>query len=372
MDIKKFKKISKKVEKPDFNEDFKTLNIILRVLSILGNFASIFLASFFITDLLAVAISNTYVVWGVAIIALVGLEMTKRAIFFMFSRDFIRTNKLLSASVAPMLFATLTLISLSFYSSLSGAKEFSSKSKEIENVAEKDIDNYSDSLTTIYNSKILVYEERNVKLFDKNSQYDDQVDKLLEEHPTWVNSAKKIRDSKIPNLEQMVQNDDKIDELKLELKNTIQTYKKDVETDSSESIADNDNDSLIFVGTSTLIEFLILIGIYFNNVYNFRSFRDIKRKINNDDNFRLYYEYSEILNMLYLNKEGSLEKELIPDKKLIKDLLTMNKSFLSDKQIEDALMLFAAINIVEVNEEFTYVIINKTEAEKAVKKHFNI
>jgi len=143
MELKDFKKLEKKVKKPDFGEDFKSLNFILKGLSFFGNFASIFLASFFVTQLLSIAIENPIVYWIISIIALAGLELTKREIFYRFSRDFIRTKKIFTSSVLPMLFFTGTLISLSFYSSLSGAKKFSSKSDQIEVVAETQIDNFT-------------------------------------------------------------------------------------------------------------------------------------------------------------------------------------------------------------------------------------
>lgn len=369
MDLESFKKLESKVKKPDFNKDYKGLNMILRTLSILGNMASIFLASFFVTEVLKVAIENQYVVWVVAIIALSGLELTKREIFFRFSRDFIRTNTLFSKSVVPMLFFTMVLISLSFYSSLSGAKKFSSKSDLIEVTAEANINMFMDSTNAYYQVRLNSLEEQNSDLFAANQNVDKQIQKLLDEHPTWTNSAKRLREGKELNITQIEKNDDKIKEIKEERDNVIERYRNSVLEKSDKSISANRSDSYIFIATSTLIEFLILIGIYFNNIFNFRSYKDTKIRLMNDDNFRTYYNYSEIVELLYLNRK---EKDKIPSNELILELLEMNKVYLTETQLEQALKLFEALKVLETNGEHTYILKDILETKNDMKKHFHI
>lgn len=369
MNLKNFKKLEDKVKKPDFNKDFSGLNTILRTLSILGNVASIFLASFFVSGLLSVAIENEYVIWAITLIALCGLELTKREIFFRFSRDFIRTNEIFSKSVAPMLFFTMLLISLSFYSSLSGAMEFSSKSDNIEVMATKTIDTFADSTNAYYQEKINEFETRNSDLFTSNQNVDKQIQDLLDEHPTWTNSAKRLREGKELNNTQIEKNEDKIKEIKAERDNVVKDYKESVIDKSSKDINKNKSDSFIFIAISTLIEFLILIGIYFNNIFNFRSYKDTKKRLLNDDNFKTYYTYSEIIEILYLNRK---EKDLIPSKELMVELLEMNKIYISLTQLEQSLKLFDALKIVETNEDKTYLLKEKEDAEAEMKKHFHI
>ena len=369
MELKDFKKLEKVVKKPDFGEDFRSLNFILKVLSILGNFASIFLASFFVTQLLSVAIESPLVYWVISIISLAGLELTKREIFYRFSRDFIRTKKVFTASVFPMLFFTGMLISLSFYSSLSGAQKFSSKSDQLEVVAESQIDNFSDSTYTYYGNKINILETQNQELFEANKNIDQQVQDLLDEHPTWVNSAKKLREGKESNIIQIEKNDKKIKEIKSERDKVINDYESDILKDTSQDIEKNQSDSYVFIATSTIIEFLILIGVYFNNLYNFRSYRDIKKRLIEDDNYKTYHEYTEIIEILYLNRK---EKDKVPDIELMMKLLDMNKVYLREDQMETAMKLFDALKIVETNGDVTYLIKEKSEAEKVIKKHFHI
>jgi len=217
--------------------------------------------------------------------------------------------------------------------------------------------------------KIEKLEKQNEDLFESNRNVDKQVQDLLDEHPTWTNSAKRLREGKEYNVSQIEKNDQKIKELKSERDKIISKYKKNIENESNEDIEKNQSDSYIFIATSTIIEFLILIGIYFNNLYNFRSYRDTKKKLINDDNFKTYYEYNEILDVLYLNRK---EKDKIPDKDLMLDLLHMNKVYLREDQLESAMKLFDALKIIETNGDVTYLIKEKDESENVIKEHFHI
>ena len=69
-----------------------------------------------------------------------------------------------------MLFSTMCLISLSFYSSLSGAQKFASQAEVIEVIAEEEIDNFADSTNAYYQIKIEELESQNNKLFEANQK----------------------------------------------------------------------------------------------------------------------------------------------------------------------------------------------------------
>ena len=364
MNLENYKKLEDKVKKPDFNKDYKGLNTILKILSILGNIASIFLASFFVTELLKVAIENEYIIWAIAIIALCGLELTKREIFFRFSRDFIRTNDIFSKNVASMLFFTMVLISLSFYSSLSGAKKFSSKSDKLENVAETNIKTYEDSLRNVYSKDIIFYDGEIKKIIKDNSELSS---KISEEDNAWT--RKKLQETRDDNNKYLTEYKLELESIKTERDDIIETYKKEVLSETSEDINKNQSDSYIFIATSTLIEFLILIGIYFNNIFNFKSYRDTKKRLLNDENFKTYYNYLEILELLFLNRK---EKDKIPSSELLLELLDMNKVYITSTQLEQALKIFDALKIIETNGNTTYILKEKEEAEKDLKKHFHI
>ena len=366
MDNKELKKLEQKVKKPDFAEDYKSVDKILSGLSVLGNIASIFLASFFITELLSVAIENEIVRWVITIISLCGLELMKREIFKRFSRDFIRTKKIFSSGVLPMLLFTMLLISLSFYSSLSGAQKFSSKADVMETVAEEEIDTYSDSVNVYYQDKIDKIENQSSVLFEQNLQYDKEASELP---PNWISAKERIRKGKKDNNEQIEKNEVKVKDLKSERDDLTSSYEKEITDETSVDVEKNKSDSNIFIWSSTLIEFLILIGIYFNNLYSFKSFRDIKNRLLSDDNFRTYHDYSEIIDMLFLNRKA---QDTIPDTDLIVELLVMNKVYLTRDQVEKSFRLFEALKIIETNGEYTYLLKDIEESVEIIKTHFHI
>lgn len=366
MDLDNFKALEKSVQKPEFSKDFKGLNMILKVLSIFGNFASIFLASFFVSELLSVAIENVIVIWITTLIMLSGLELTKREVFGKFSREFIRVKKLYSKNIFPLLLFVLMLVSLSFYSSLNGAQQFASKSEVLEIVAEEQIDNYSDSINLVYNKKIALLESQNEALFEQMSKKQNDMSELP---PNFITARKNIKKEIEDIRSDMDGIDSKVKEYKAERDKLINEYEKDVETDTDEEKNKNESDSLIFVLTSTLIEFLILIGIYFNKLYNFKSYKDFKSKLLNKDNYRKWYEYTEIINILYMNKE---EREKIPPNEIIIELADMSKVYITSDQLHLAMNLFESLNIISIKGDIRFISKTKEEATEMLKEYFNI
>jgi len=94
-----------------------------------------------------------------SMIILGGLELLKRDVFDKFSIQSLKNNTILK-QVLPLTLMSLLLISGSFYSSISGAKEFSSKTKQIEVEVNSDIDTFSDSLNLFYGDKIVIIESQ--------------------------------------------------------------------------------------------------------------------------------------------------------------------------------------------------------------------
>jgi len=89
----------------------------------------------------------------------------------------------------------------------------------------------------------------------------------------------------------------------------------------------------------------------------------------NDKNFRTYFEYTEVLNSVFLNNK---EKDIIPSVKMIRKLLEMNKIYLTEEQINSSLDLFEALQIIETNDDKTYLTKDLEEAEIDLKNHFNV
>lgn len=159
MKIEKFKELEKKINGQNFNQSYKTINIVLMILSYFGHIASIFLAYFMLSKVIEGAMTGNIIVAGIAsVILLAGLELLKRDMFDKFSISFLKL-KGITKEVLPLFFISLSIISISFYASIKGASEFSSKSVEIEVKGKETVKIYNDSLTKVYTGEITVLED---------------------------------------------------------------------------------------------------------------------------------------------------------------------------------------------------------------------
>jgi len=61
MKIEEYKKLEQKINNQNFNEGYKTINIVLIALSWFGHFASIFLAYFMLSNVLSGAMTFLFI-----------------------------------------------------------------------------------------------------------------------------------------------------------------------------------------------------------------------------------------------------------------------------------------------------------------------
>ena len=147
MKISEFQKLEQSIKEQDFDKSFKNINKVMFFLSIFGHIASIFLAYFLVSKILSGAITDNPILVAVStIILLSGLELLKREIFDKFSLQQIKHKSIFKSDVLPLGIVSLVIVSISFFSSIKGAKEFSSKTDEIDSQIEVNIKTYEDSL----------------------------------------------------------------------------------------------------------------------------------------------------------------------------------------------------------------------------------
>jgi hypothetical protein len=151
MKIEEFEKLDKKINNQNFNESYKVINNVMVILSYFGHIASIFLAFFMLSNILLGVIDNKPVVYISTIIILSAIELLKRSIFHKFSIIYLKLRSF-TKDVLPLFFLSITIIGISFYSSIKGASEYSSKSDKIEKDSEKIIKRTQDSIKKIYDT----------------------------------------------------------------------------------------------------------------------------------------------------------------------------------------------------------------------------
>lgn len=379
MKFKTFKKIEKAVKKPSFANAYYELDIILYVLSFFGNLASVFLASFFFTKLFKESftdVTNDYVIWGATIFLLCGLELLKRNIFNKFSTEFLRTKTVFSAETAMLSFFSILIISMSFYASLRGAREFTSKNDEITVAANTTVNNYKDSINRIYTDKIKVIEEQNNVLFGKLQQYDDRISKIdvqltVAEKTREKNALRKeiqnIRKDKEINTSLIDKNEAKITALKQEMVSSVESTKNDVSETAQSEIDKNKSNSITFVIISTIIELLILIGIYFNKTYQFVSYNSMRELIVMKDPYKRWLLYNELLDLVYLNK-ATKGNTIISDNEFF-EMMEVNHIYIPKYDFDMFKKLLANLKILKTN---GVILLNRPQAEAKLKEYFKI
>jgi hypothetical protein len=216
MKISEFQKLEESVKEQDFNKSFKNINKVMLYLSIFGHVASIFLAYFLVSKILSGAIIDNPILVGISsIILLCGLELLKREIFDKFSLQQIKYKSITRSDVLPLMIVSIVIVSISFYSSIKGAQEFSSKSKEIDTQVETNVKSYEDSLR-------LISKNEADKLKLKIEKIDEKVDEKDKEQTELSNSTDLTRLQK-----------NRIKDLKSQIRDLSQerlSYKSEIDT----------------------------------------------------------------------------------------------------------------------------------------------
>ena len=373
MKINEFKKLEEKINGQNFNQGYKNINVVMLLLSIFGHFASIFLAYFALSKVLGGVIENNPVaVFIASIVMLSGLELLKRDIFDKFSIQYLKV-KAFTKDVLPLFILSLAIISTSFYASIHGAKEFSSKEAVIEQTQKETVNLFSDSLTKVYNVKITDIETEIKVNKDKLDAKDKEQTELEAIQPPTRSQKSRIKDLKdekttlrtdITKLE--------ADEatVKTELATKIKEHETTVGAETEDKKKDNSSNSLAFILISTLIELVILAGVYFNEYYKFRSYKEFRNRIEKDPNYQKWMLYDQILNIIYT--EDTKMNQKLPANKGIADMCKVNDIIVMPKDVTDFLKVMNNLGIIKTSGSSRYVNKQRDLAFEILRKQFNI
>lgn len=373
MKISEFKKLEAKIVEQNFNQSYKNINMVMLVLSVFGHFASIFLAYFMVSKVLAGAMTDNPIAVAIAsIIILSGLELLKRDIFDKFSIQYLKA-KAFTKDVLPLFILSFAIISISFYSSISGAQEFSSKEKAIETTKNETINIFNDSLTKVYNVKITEIETEIKSTKEKIDSKDKEQTDLEAIQPPTRSAKQRIKDLK--DEKTVLRNDItklETDEtnIKTELANKIKEHEATITSETEDKKQDNSSNSFLFVIISTLIELVILAGVYFNEYYKFRSYREMRDKIERDPNFQKWMLYNQMLEIIYL--EDTKMNQKLPSNKVIIDMCKVNDMIVMPKDINDFMKVMNGLGIIKTSGSMKYINKQRDLAFETLKKHYNV
>ena len=377
MKVNEFRKLEKKIVNQNFNQSYKNINIIMLILSYFGHIASIFLAYFMLSKILSESMTdNKVAVFFASIIILGGLEALKRDIFDKFSIQYLKL-RVFSKEVLPLFLLSVAIIGTSFYVSINGAKEFSSKNEVIEKETKDLIGIYRDSVTKEFNLKIVPIEEE-IKVYktDRKSKDEEQalLAKSIQENGK-LNPSQRLRNGQLSeekkDLDSKIKLDeDKIAGIKLDLEKNIKEHESLQLEESKDKQDKSGKNSLSFVIISTLIEIVILAGVYFGEYYKFRSYREYRDKIEKDPNFQKWLLYDQILNIIYT--EDTKMNEKLPSNKGIIELCKVNDIIVMPKDMINFLKTISNLGIIKTTGSTRYISKQRDLAFEVLTKHFKI
>lgn len=373
MKINEFKKLEQKINGQNFNQGYKNINVVMFLLSIFGHFASIFLAYFALSKVLGGVIENNpAVVLISSIVLLSGLELLKRDIFDKFSIQYLKV-KSFTKDVLPLFVLSIAIISTSFYASIHGAQEFSSKEAVIDEAKKETVNVYSDSLTKVYNIKFSEVESEIKSNKDKIDLKDKEQTELEAIQPptrSQRNRIKDLKDEKSLLRAEITKLETDESNLKTELANKIKEHETIVSAEADNKKKDNSSNSLAFVLISTLIELVILAGVYFNEYYKFRSYREFRDRLEKDPNYQKWMLYDQMLHIVY--QEDAKMNQKLPANKGIADMCKVNDIIVMPKDITDFLKVMNNLGVIKTSGSTRYINKQRDLAFEILRKHFNI
>ena len=366
MELKKYDTIRKEIKKMDFEGKFKRLSDWLYLFSFVGNVGSIFFAYFLIYPLFNDAIShyiqtdstNIIISSIFTVLILSMFELIKRIVLKNFSFDFVKERfKIKEFSIISWLIISLGLIVLSFYFSINGAMKFADNTIVVEQQINKELKFKQDSVKSVYQKRINEEESNIQQLKDLNIALSNKI--------ITSNFISAIQSSIDKNIKEIEKYDNNVNKLKEELKSKINEFEIE-KNNTLNKITDENNISIfVFILISSLIELLIIGGIYFKSYYDLTVFR--KNEPHLENFFKKREQYLVLLSYIY--KKGKLTtgdvvigvnrlKETLKDNN-IQNVNKLVTSFYSDLEYN---------NIIKTEGKRKYFVVDFEKANEIITK----
>jgi hypothetical protein len=363
MKINEFKKLEKKINGQNFNQGYKTINAIMTALSYFGHVASVFLAYFMLSKILAGAMTDNQVAVFIAtVIILGGLELLKRDIFDKFSIQYLKLRTL-GKDVMPLFLLSITIIGLSFYASINGAAEYSSKADKIETSTKDSLDVFKLQTEKTFELKLNAKELE----ITKNKKVLDDINNLALTQTKLTKDQRKIQATLPAMIDSLNAEKERI---VAERDQKIKDKEKELTIGSKGEKEKNDKNSFAFVIISTLIEVVILAGVYFNEYYKYRSYREFRDKIEKDPNYQKWLLYNEILEVIYV--EDTKMNQKLPSNKGMIDMCKLNDIIVMPRDMVDFVKSMVNLGIFKTSGSTKYISKQRDLSFEILRKHFNI
>lgn len=364
MELSKFDKLKEKIESKDFENKNKSLKDGLYYVSFLGNIGSIFFAYFLLNPAIYKAFSAYLNNMNIAailaglltVIILIIFEFVKRQILSNLSFDLIKGKFKFHSSLIGWSIASIILITASFYFSLNGAMDFASTKNQQVDIISSNYDVEIDSIRLVYFSKIKEYEDDNKIIQELTNDYRRKYTELPD---TYVTGRRELQASIDANSMQIERNNNRINLLQKERDDIIQEYKNQMEIKINQVAEEDQGNIIIFLIISTSIELIIILGVYFKELFEIKVYRDNHMKLSaiveKRDRYRILVKY------IYKNGKADTGERVLGKDRLI-ELIKQKSKITNPKTLVDDFMndmMFMNVFIMRGTRRYTNVSYNK-------------
>jgi len=371
MSFEKYKELKEKIVVQNYTERFKWVDKFLYAFSWFGNGVSIFLAFFFLQQLFYSSLSNVgHSIWitlGI-VFFLTMFELLKRYVFGMFSMESIKQKfNIFRGNMITFILGTSVLIIGSFYFSLNGAKEFVDNQQFFETQNQQIMTSKVDSLNNIFDDKTIIFENENGRLRINN-------DTLRNKLATTPDSYRTVRREYQQNIDNNVgvinSNQDRIDAIDEERSEAIAELRSTESTTLSSNLSENKKNKITFIIISSIIELIIMLGIYYDKFYGWKSIKEYEESVISTSEFKQWYKYNYLLELILNSTKDVGEK--IPSTGNLLELARIGKNQVTTGEFDKFIKLLYYLDIL--TREGNRRILNSTveESKLTLRHYFNI
>ena len=354
-----------------YTERFKWVDKFLYAFSWFGNGVSIFLAFFFLQSLFYASFTSIgtsiWITLGI-IFFLTMFELLKRYVFGMFSIESIKQKfNILRGNMITFILGTAILIAGSFYFSLNGAKEFVDNQKFFETQTQQVMTSKVDSLQRVYDGQKTIFLDENASLRVVN---DTLRNKLATTPSTYRTIRSEYQNNIDNNMNIINSNQSRIDGIDEQKQTAIAELRTTEQTTLSSNLDENKKNKMTFIIISSIIELIIMLGIYFDKFYGYKSIMEYEESVINTPEFKQWYKYNYLLDLIYssTNELGSK----IPTTSGLIELAKIGKTPISAGEFDKFIKLLYHLDIID--RDGNRRILNKpeTEGKLMLRHYFNI
>ena len=127
---------------------------------------------------------------------------------------------------------------------------------------------------------------------------------------------------------------------------------------------------MFFILLSTIIELLIIVGVYFNKYFIFRSYNEEKERLYKSPNYQNFKLYSSILDIIYTN--DTMINDKLPSSKSIIEMCKINNLIILKKDVDNMFKLLNNLGIIRSSGSVKYFNREKDMSIDQLKKYFKI